>query len=446
VALRRIASALALVAVTAAIPAASGLGAPAHGTLYVSPHGADWHGCTRQAPCKSFDRAYRLATPGAVVSVAAGRYPPQQLRADGHKTSRADVVFRPPPGASVFVERINLGAWYPPGRPGASHVTFENMKANLVTVFIARDITLKNIVARSFYLNAVQDVLIKGGRYGPCKSSVDDPFTECQNSKIDLGDPAGKPNRNITIDGAVFHDYRVGNPDDHWECLIVFSGVGVTIRNSRFYNCDVFDILLAQRRPDRPLRNVLIENNWFDAPRDGLNGKARATAVAFSLSGNGVRDVLVRSNSFHELTGLTENTEQIYTGVSNFRVERNILGSTNTCVPGVTYVANVRTQSRPCNATERPVPWGYVVRGGKLTPVAAIADVIRRIFASAAHGKTPATTADLLRETGAPAPAGARWDTAAVRRILNDPVYRGRVYGARGANPAIARPGGGAEG
>jgi Recombinase len=405
--------------------------------LFVSTKGSDEGRCTRAQPCASFNRAYRAASAGQVVEVAAGSYPPQQIVADPSKTSAADVVFRPAPRAAVFVSRINLGAWNPPGPRGASHVTFKNMSTKLVTAYDAVDITWENLDARSFYLASAQHVRIKGGDYGPCTSSVDNLYTVCQNSKIDLT-PAGKrENRNITIDGAVFHDYRIGRAGDHWECLIIFSGRGIQIRNSRFVNCEYFDILLEDHRADpldRPLRDVVLENNWFDTPWDGAGGHNRPTAVAFSLAEAGIENVLVRSNSFHENTGLVENTGG-GTNFVDFRVVANLLGRSG-CAPRVAYSRNVRAGTH-CSPSDKAVPWGYARRSDRLRPTPAAAKVVRTIFREAARGVGPSLIARRLRAAGSPTPPGREWTAAAVRAIARDAAYRGGRYGARGAHPGL---------
>jgi hypothetical protein len=72
--------------------------------VYVSPRGSDAHRCTRASPCKSFDRAYRVATPGQTIELAGGTYPPQLIKVDPTKVhATKNVVFRPAPGARVMI-------------------------------------------------------------------------------------------------------------------------------------------------------------------------------------------------------------------------------------------------------------------------------------------------------------------------------------------------------
>ncbi|MDX6439850.1 MAG: hypothetical protein QOF45_2433, partial [Gaiellaceae bacterium] len=62
--------------ITAATTACSSGGSA---SAYLSVSGSDSNACTQAAPCKSFDRAYRVAAPGATVEVAAGSYPAQTI-------------------------------------------------------------------------------------------------------------------------------------------------------------------------------------------------------------------------------------------------------------------------------------------------------------------------------------------------------------------------------
>ena len=60
---------------TAACPSSTG-------TVYVLASGSDTSSCTSLAPCRTLDRAYKVAKHGFVVEVAAGTYPGQTLSAD----------------------------------------------------------------------------------------------------------------------------------------------------------------------------------------------------------------------------------------------------------------------------------------------------------------------------------------------------------------------------
>src|SRR5437899_11567680 len=83
--------------------AAGGAADTAGSALAVAPTGSDAGGCAQNAPCRTFDRAYRVAAPGQVVHVAGGAYPEPRLNADPTKTAAADLFFRPAAGARVRV-------------------------------------------------------------------------------------------------------------------------------------------------------------------------------------------------------------------------------------------------------------------------------------------------------------------------------------------------------
>jgi site-specific DNA recombinase len=75
--------------------------------------------------------------------------------------------------------------------------------------------------------------------------------------------------------------------------------------------------------------------------------------------------------------------------------------------------------------TGRP-PYGYRVRRGELVAEAQERLVVRFIFRKAGNGMMRTKIARLLNEDRLPSPGGKAWHDQAVRRILRNPVYRGR--------------------
>ena len=75
--------------------------------------------------------------------------------------------------------------------------------------------------------------------------------------------------------------------------------------------------------------------------------------------------------------------------------------------------------------------------GTILTPHPNQADIVRQMFAWAAHGFTSAVIARRLNHNGTPAPKGTMWRTQTVRRMLINPAYVGKVvqFGPRGRAP-----------
>ena len=135
----------------AAIVAALTLSVPASAsaaTLYVSTSGSDSAACTQAAPCKSFSRAYTVATPGSEVIVAAGTYGGQDMDYLAVKATADKVVFRPATGASVTLGSLSIynsqnievrdmvTGWQV--RNGSKHIILRNLRILFLIFFIHR--------------------------------------------------------------------------------------------------------------------------------------------------------------------------------------------------------------------------------------------------------------------------------------------------------------------
>ena len=80
-------------------------------TVFVSTTGNDGGRCTSTSPCRSLNRAYRVASPGTVVQVAGGSYGDQTIESDPAKNAaRAVVTFRPASGATASFADLTLSA------------------------------------------------------------------------------------------------------------------------------------------------------------------------------------------------------------------------------------------------------------------------------------------------------------------------------------------------
>jgi hypothetical protein len=330
--------------------------------LIVAPGGSDANACTLKEPCASLDRAYRAADPGQVVEVEGGTYSPQTLLRDERKTGTGRVVLRPRDNARVQLQGLGLGRLDDPAS-GPRNVTLKGMtiagpagRQRGVAAFAGtRGVILEDIDAANFYLNGVEDFTIRGGDWGPCTAGTEEVAAGCANSKID-GSPL---NHNITIEDAVFHDYRiVPGSGAHFECLIVFGGTDITIRRNRFVNCEFYDIFV-QHSSTYEMDGLRIENNWFDTPWNGRTQQNRASAVAFSPRGRPFNDVLVRFNSFLD-SGLHLDEDGEAIPYSGFRVVGNIGQSTwAACPPSVRFRANlwIGTACHPTDRTATAFPY-----------------------------------------------------------------------------------------
>lgn len=243
---------------------------------YVSPAGADSNSCTQSAPCRSFARAYQVASPGDIVEVAGGTYPSQTLPADASKAaSSARVVFQPASGATVTIAG-NLRAGDNTTGLGPKHFELRDLKVTRYVGIIrgTEDVILRNIDAGAFSLSSTRNVRIYGGDFGPWVDGV---------SHINACGVRGCfPAEDIVIDGALFHDYTISNAAQHSECLMIWPGRRVTIRNSTFRNCTDFDVLM------KPYDWTLVgvggehnfENNLFDDPMQETRQRFSATRTA----------------------------------------------------------------------------------------------------------------------------------------------------------------------
>ena len=84
------------------------------------------------------------------------------------------------------------------------------------------------------------------------------------------------------------------------------------------------------------------------------------------------------------------------------------------------------------------IPFGYRSAGeGKLEPDDN-AELVRRLYADAKAGDSPAKIARTLNREGIVSPQGRSWSRQTVRLILTNSVYAGERYGVKGAQPAIA--------
>jgi hypothetical protein len=312
----------------------AGAGTAALPPLYVNPAGADGGRCARAQPCRSFDRAYRVARPGQVVFVAGGTYPDQTIERDASKRSGRDVIFRPSPGARVVIDdtlKIN-----------GSHVSFQGMKVREWEVWgPADDVTLRNIDVDAFWITSASNVRIIGGDVGPYENG---------SSQIRSAYRSQVQSRNILVDGVHFHDYDRTDPDSHMECLQVWGTRGLTIRRSKFRRCAIFDVFIANDGDAAGVSDVVVENSFFDEATAG-----GYYALFFDSKGRAMSNILVRNNSL--LQGVYVETGS--GPISNVRIIGNVgPRNPNHCYEGVVFRHNVWHNAR-CGATDRRAPAGF---------------------------------------------------------------------------------------
>jgi hypothetical protein len=333
-----IASLLIGIALVLTAPGAAGReAAPVGASVFISPSGSDRNACTRRAPCESFMRGYQAAKPGHTVAVAGGRYDGQQeIPVDRSKVSPKDVVFRPAnSAAAVVLESLDVYG---------KHVEVRNVRIerDFYVKCGADDVTLRNSKATLFFVRPATNVRIIRSEFGPS-----DTISQMGSSS----DCPTAPNR-VLLDGVYMHDFTHPVDSKHMECLTVEAADNLTIRNSRFYHCEDFDILFKHRGAVLASRNILIENNWFDKPwPDGTS------AIQFSEPDGGgtFSNVLIRNNSLAGTLLLKPNV-----GYRNTRVLSNVGNRYGgPCSGGDVEVAYNVWSDGGCGATNRRAASGF---------------------------------------------------------------------------------------
>jgi hypothetical protein len=272
--------------VVASITVTSSNPPPPGASLYIAPSGSDTATCSQSMPCRSLNRAYQVASCGAVVSVAGGTYPSQTISSNGALANCTQrIVFQGEPGASFGTVGIN----YP-----ASHVELRNLAINpFIDVGYqnpgsscgnnpARDIKLVNIDVQSFHIGCVDGLDWQGGDVGPSNSdTVEHPY---------INDATGYIPKNIVLSGIYFHDAIQGSSGTHTECLLVVAADGLTVERSTFSNCQstgpLYITVINLAGAQATCRGIVVQNNWFFG-----NG---SQAAHFEND----CDILVRYNSF----------------------------------------------------------------------------------------------------------------------------------------------------
>lgn len=320
-------------AIAACVAGASGA-ANSLPVLAISPSGSDAAPCTTVRPCRSFNRAYALARPGQQVAVRAGTYPAQVV--GGTKSQRVTFVLAP----AAHVLDMTIHADNLEVRGGiVDDIGVEGDSSG----FVSRDSN-----RRVFSVWGASNVSFIGGDMGPSYTpGGDSPHAWISFSKDD------KEPTNILIDHVYFHDVLRGSDSDHNECIFVVGGNGLTIRDSRFKRCDVFAIYFGtpwfgDNLP--PVRNVDIENNFFDeSTLDGQYDRAYYS-VHFASDWSRLDHIRIAYNSAKQAMSFAENE----TPRSNFTVVGNVMPSAGACFDGITYRYNVFAGEK-CSTTDRSI-------------------------------------------------------------------------------------------
>jgi len=137
------------------------------------------------------------------------------------------------------------------------------------------------------------DIRVIGGSIGP------DP--NANHPQIKTYNPGNTtPPTDIVVDGVRFHDFKRTNSTQHTECLQVYAGLRVTIRNSTFSNCDgTADLTISASESDAGNRDMVVENNFFDKTGDAPASLQISTMVQNLLFqyNSGSKEIIVNACS-----------------------------------------------------------------------------------------------------------------------------------------------------
>lgn len=201
----------------------------------------------------------------------------------------------------------------------------------------AHDIQMTNVTAGHFIIAAsgtsvAQNITIKGGSIGPWHSYPDNWI---------VSGGGNSPNKNITIDGTTIHDMTISPAQlasgTHFECLQVWAADGLTVQNSTFKNCSVFDIFIqaaGSGQPPAPT-NVLIQNNFLDccSYSDGSRSPNYAIQLPTDHGEGTWSNVTIRNNSGDSGIIVGSGSAATFTGDT---IENNILPKLDFNLPGTT--------------------------------------------------------------------------------------------------------------
>jgi chitodextrinase len=316
---------------------------------------------------------------GQVVIVHGGLYGRQTIPYDRRKRSSKDVSFRPASGAHVVVSVLTVG-----GR----HVELRSIRTALWrTLGTAVDVTLRSVSTSRFEIQGSKHVMVLGGSAGPASDYL---------NVIAPASPGARQGPSaITLDGVRIEGYARSGPAGTIGCLDVRAASGLTIRNSRLFDCQDFGLRLSASPNAGTPTDVLVENNLFSCCRSGSRALLLddATTPAWEK-------VTVRNNSLSGSIVIGPAGSAAHVGVYS-----NVALSLSGCgLSGVAVDYNVWAAGYPCGPSDMVAPSGFANPAAydfDLLPDAAAID----------HGSPDASA---LRDIdGQPRPLGAAADAGA---------------------------------
>lgn len=267
------------------------------------------------------DKGYATATSGQVIEMAAGTYgADQSIAYIAGRTSTDDVTFRPASGATVNVpSSISINA---------RHITIRDINvtqsAGLASIKLlndgasgtmkAKDITLRHVDFGNLYIQATDDVAVYDSDIGPsgihCPSCTLGQALGAEDT-IDVywagptsGARSGAENvsENVLFEGNYIHDAVCthgvcSGSGSHSDGIQIATGGFVTLRRNKFQRANDQNLIKGDQGP---LDNIVLENNWFDAPGNSVTGETTSGYSLQIAGGTACTSCVVRNNTFND--------------------------------------------------------------------------------------------------------------------------------------------------
>lgn len=233
------------------------------------------------AACGTFALAEQAASCGDTVDVIGAAYGTQTIgddsTHDANCTSSSRITIQNAPGDTVNVHGLALGRNSGGAIQGPQHLYIKG-----ITSTTAADNGTSPNVGNDFIIGpAANDIVldgitITGNRLDLAGASnisvINSTFSNCIGSdtkncpvKLEGGllGVTSYNNSNVTFTNDVFHDFTL-TQSAHVECMFVQEVATLTITNSEFYHCQIFDIFMQQTGlSGTNVSNVTIRNNLF---------------------------------------------------------------------------------------------------------------------------------------------------------------------------------------
>jgi hypothetical protein len=270
----------------------------------------------------SLAAAYAASADGDVIELAGGDYPAQTL-ASGSKA----VTVRAAAGQTPDLEELTSGV---------SGATIEGLKLRRLHITGGRSVYQRLDIDGRF---AQQLTLEHSGGDSILRDSRVGNVTD------EKGAIVGESG--FTIDNVTFHDVLVTDSSVHNECIYATGAEGLTVRNSRFYNCATMDLFFTNWAGGPDYGDVTLENNVFEHSTMETPGSWHYYSLYVAETGPGggaLTNWVVRNNTF-EIDAMISRTS-----TSGSRWVGNLGGWS--CVDGVVYRRNVGSR---CGDTDKAI-------------------------------------------------------------------------------------------